>query len=144
MLLRMLKRAVTIFSCLCVIGMSVVPSYAIPCCCKQKKHTCCQSAPAPAPSCCASMGEHAVPQEKNCSCDQQIFEKCSKCRCLEQIKVISAVHNSSIDDSERLASSFNFNDLSAPELKTVSTSSALALFPTASSSLSSLDSVLRC
>lgn len=97
----MLIQSVAILVSLCMVGMTVVPSALIPCCCKSSecsvlridsRGTCC-STPADRPaqasaqrrSCCAP---EAV-KTASCCPEQSLKPDCPNCRCLEKMQVVA-------------------------------------------------------
>jgi hypothetical protein len=110
----MLNRSIVIISCICMLGMTVLPAYAIPCCCKSArmscgKHSpeqpagttkgCCSTVPVKAKSCC-----EPIPIETCCS-GKTIEAPCGACRCLEQLQIVALSGYEAYDSSMRTASS---------------------------------------
>jgi hypothetical protein len=89
----MLKRLITIFSCICMVGVTVLPASAVPCCCRQAgKPNCCEEHQAKAlPGCCHEAREQTLADECcRSSVDQtNIDQKCPRCRCLEEMQIVT-------------------------------------------------------
>lgn len=94
----MLNRSIVIISCICMLGVTVLPAAAIPCCCKSVhkscgKHSpeqpagttagCCSGMPVKAKSCCEK------PPIETCCSGKTIEAPCGVCRCLEQLQIVA-------------------------------------------------------
>jgi hypothetical protein len=101
----MLRRWLVILTCVSLIGVTVLPASALPCCCtvmhakmgRQSATSHCpfhmSSAPAvstvpPRPSCCP--GEASVGMAAASCCPQGLIKRvCCQCRCHEQMQVVA-------------------------------------------------------
>jgi hypothetical protein len=109
----MLNRSIIIITCICMLGVTVVPAAAIPCCCKSAapcaKHSsgkptgvmasCCSQMPVKAKSCCEK------PAMKSCCAGKTVKAPCGVCRCLEQLQVLALTGYVVYDSTMRTASS---------------------------------------
>jgi hypothetical protein len=109
----MLNRCIVIISCICMLGVTVLPAYAVPCCCKSarvscEKHpsqqpagttqSCCSRMPAKAQSCCEK------PPMGTCCSAKTIEAPCGVCRCLEQLQIVALSGYAAYDSTMRTAS----------------------------------------
>jgi hypothetical protein len=98
----MLRKALVIISCFCMVGMTIVPASAIPCCCK--KGVAKKAADSSVPPCCCRPQQDA----KSCCGTQptDISKRCPVCKCLEQLQIITLPNGSLYDDPGRGASAY--------------------------------------
>ena len=107
-----MKRSLCLIVCISLIGVTAVPGFALPCCCKkpskpavaEKASPCCESKPSldtashskKPRSCCAGGSHHEAPaslsdlgsDQSSCS-SKTIKKECPICRCLEQMQVVA-------------------------------------------------------
>ncbi len=92
----MLSRLLVIITCVSLVGVTVVPASAIPCCCNKSMHSrgmsrakaemsavCCPESADKAHSCCHGKLETA------CRSKKIVRQNCPRCRCLEQLQIIA-------------------------------------------------------
>jgi hypothetical protein len=107
-----LKRSIALIVCFCLVGVTAVPGFALPCCCKklskpavaEKASACCKSKPShhtashsyKTQSCCASGSQHEAPaplsdlgSDQSCRSGNTIKKECPICRCLEQMQIVA-------------------------------------------------------
>jgi len=108
----MLNRSIIILSCVCMLGMTVLPASAIPCCCKSVriavKHTCPHPAGMGAGSCSPKHNKVKACCEKQAQasgCSGKFIKSaCPTCRCLEQVQIVALTGYAIGDSPVRLAS----------------------------------------
>ncbi len=96
----MLKRIIIVFSCICMIGMTIAPSSALVCCCKAHQHGKSDAAahPRDVPPCCRGAQEQDAAVCKVSTGEPQFQQQCPRCRCIEQLQIV-AVCGSPTDDA---------------------------------------------
>ena len=92
----MLSRLLVIITCVSLVGMTVVPASAIPCCCNKSMHSKKMSGAKAqmSPACLPESADKALPcchgkLVKACCSTKVIRQKCPKCRCLEQLQIVA-------------------------------------------------------
>jgi hypothetical protein len=109
----MLSRLVIIITCISLIGATIVPASAIPCCCKSTQAndrgqngmpgaraetgpSCCSVTAVKTPSCCATKSVQV-------SCTRgTVRAECPRCRCLEQMQIVALSGYSAGENSTRV------------------------------------------
>ena len=99
------KRFISSLVCICLIGITMVPSAYLPCCCNSRHalgespmHVGCCAEHAPVMPCCAK--PHIV---KCCSPTSTIKAPCPVCRCIEQMQIVAISEAESSLQHARLA-----------------------------------------
>ncbi|MFH1116480.1 MAG: hypothetical protein V1792_21415 [Pseudomonadota bacterium] len=103
----MLKRSLILMVCISMVGVTVLPASLLPCCCKfegdkpaaRGAPTCCPVHKAISPvlpqtprqgSCCSeSLPVEQIDQPTCCSRQIGLQNNCGKCRCLEQMQLVT-------------------------------------------------------
>lgn len=108
----MLSRLVIIVTCVCLIGVTIVPASSVPCCCKS--HTgfmgphgiSAATADTGAASCARGMikARSCCPDKlAQASCSQEVVkQECPRCRCIEQLQIVALSGYAAFETSVRL------------------------------------------
>ena len=107
----MLSHLLVIITCISMVGMTVVPASAIPCCCNRSLHArevshsraevippvCCPERDTKVHSCCRAKLQTA------CRSDNFVKQKCPRCRCLEQLQIVALSGYASTESNTRVS-----------------------------------------
>ncbi|MFH0960241.1 MAG: hypothetical protein V1897_16225 [Pseudomonadota bacterium] len=104
--MKALKKLLVIIYCVSFLGMTVIPSSAVPCCCKSRSSSatyefkaldeasppiksCCSVNKVQAPSCCAI----PTPLKKPCDLTRGENLECGNCSCLKHLQLVGISEN---------------------------------------------------
>ncbi len=141
-----MKRSIALIACCCLVGVTAMPAFALPCCCKglskpavvEKARPCCKSeSPLDSSSnsekmrpCCATGSRHVGPASSSDSASHQSYpsgntvkKECPVCRCLEQMQIVAL--SGTVTPESNIRNSIGIPIISAvfssPEIAYVST-----------------------
>jgi hypothetical protein len=142
-----LKRSIALILCCCLVGVTAMPAFALPCCCKglakhavvEKPRPCCESKSPQDPGsnskkmrpCCATGSGHVGPvsssdsaSDRSCCSGNTIKKECRVCRCLEQMQIVALSGTVTPESDIR-------NSIGVPVISTVFSSPDVAYVSTA-------------
>jgi hypothetical protein len=110
-----LRKILVIICCVSFLGMTVIPSSAVPCCCTSRSSSATHSfkaldeASAPIKSCCAAKRVQVpsccaipTPPERPCNLSRGVSLDCGNCSCLKNLQLVGISENLA---NERLSKS---------------------------------------
>jgi hypothetical protein len=105
----MFSRLIIIVSCISLLGVSIVPAYLLPCCCKSgwaKQDSQVSGRSCPGKTCEVTTGSKSccakVPAEKCCS-QNMIKKDCPNCRCLDQMQIVTLSGHNDNENTFRIS-----------------------------------------